>query len=137
MKTNLNTENDSALRKGSSAVYRDQKNKDILKKSLKNEETKNALIDFIFGNSDKSPISRNVDGLITSVVGSKESIKSTHNKEFTYGLDTSVSIETGKKLCKCCGIEKDASMFYLMRNAKDGLQHHCIECQKERLRKEK
>ena len=67
MKTNMNTENDSALRKGSSAVYRDQKNKDVLKKSLKNEETKQAVLDFIFGKREESPINRNEEGNITSV----------------------------------------------------------------------
>ncbi len=57
-KTNLNGENDIALRKGNSAVYQMEKAKKSMKAQLANPETKQATLDFIFGKSEENPIKR-------------------------------------------------------------------------------
>ena len=57
-KTNLNSDNDIALRKGSSAVYQVEKAKKSMKEQLNNPETKQATLDFIFGKSEENPIKR-------------------------------------------------------------------------------
>lgn len=59
MKTDLNVENDIALRRGSSAVYRDEANKKFVQEQLKDEAVKQATMDFIFGRSTENPIIRN------------------------------------------------------------------------------
>lgn len=58
-KTNLNADNDVALRKGTSAVYRDEANRKFVQEQLKDENIKKATMDFIFGLSDENPIIRN------------------------------------------------------------------------------
>ena len=131
----LNKENDIALRKGTSAVYRANKNKEFLRNSMKNQDTKSALMDFIFGDSNVSPIIRNNDGNISMISSNINKLSlETHNSEAYYYLDCSINIETCSKICKCCGKEKDVAEFYVMKRSKDGLQHHCISCQKERLK---
>lgn len=62
MKSNKNAENDIALRRGLSAVYKAKKNKDAINKSLKDEVKKQELMDFIFGKSENNPIVRNNQG---------------------------------------------------------------------------
>ena len=62
MKSDKNAENDIALRRGLSAVYRSKKNKDAINKSLKDSATKQGLMDFIFGKSETNPINRNNQG---------------------------------------------------------------------------
>ena len=129
-KTNTNLENDIALRRGSSAVYRADKNKKALQTSMKNPETKSALMDFIFGRSSESPVKRNKDGEIVTVAGAE-------TKKELLGVDCSINIETCTKVCKCCGEEKDVSLFYKRAKSKDGLQNHCKECDQKRLHKAK
>lgn len=60
-KTNLNLDNDVALRKGSSAVYRAEANKKFVQEQLKDESIKKATMDFIFGLSEVNPLVRNKD----------------------------------------------------------------------------
>ena len=57
-KTNLNSDNDIALRKGSSAVYQVEKARKSMKEQLSNPETKQATLDFIFGKTQENPIKR-------------------------------------------------------------------------------
>lgn len=57
-KTNLNSENDVALRRGSSAVYQAEKNRKSMKDQLADKETKQKTLDFIFGISEENPIKR-------------------------------------------------------------------------------
>ena len=57
-KTNLNIENDVALRRGTSAVYQAEKNKKLIKDQLADKETKQKTLDFIFGVSEENPIKR-------------------------------------------------------------------------------
>lgn len=57
-KTNLNGENDIALRKGSSAVYQSEKAKKSMKDQLADKETRQKTLDFIFGVSEENPIKR-------------------------------------------------------------------------------
>jgi hypothetical protein len=56
--TNINAENDIALRKGTSALYQHSKERDILSSAMANPETKQAILDFIFSGNpdDKSPL---------------------------------------------------------------------------------
>ena len=56
MKSDINTENDKANRAGVSAVYKSQKLKAERKITLKDEETKQKTLDFIFGKSDENPL---------------------------------------------------------------------------------
>lgn len=58
MKSDVNVENDVAIRRGSSAVYHSEKSKKSMQSQLNNEETKNATLDFIFGRSETNPIIR-------------------------------------------------------------------------------
>lgn len=58
-KTNLNADNDVALRKGISAVYKVEANRKFVQEQLKDENIKNATMAFIFGLSDENPIIRN------------------------------------------------------------------------------
>ena len=58
-KTNLNLDNDVALRKGSSAVYKAEANKKFVQEQLKDESIKQAAMDFIFGLSEVNPLVRN------------------------------------------------------------------------------
>jgi hypothetical protein len=57
-KTNLNLDNDIALRKGTSAVYQMEKNRKSVSEQLKDEAVKSATMDFIFGKSTENPIKR-------------------------------------------------------------------------------
>ena len=57
-KFDLNTENDNALRKGNSAVYKADKMAKSVKAQLNTAETKQAALDFIFGKSEENPIKR-------------------------------------------------------------------------------
>lgn len=57
-KTNLNLENDQALRKGTSAVYKADKVSKSVKTQLSNPETKQSALDFIFGKTTENPIIR-------------------------------------------------------------------------------
>lgn len=57
-KTNLNSENDVALRRGTSAVYQAEKNRKSIKDQLADKETKQKTLDFIFGISEENPIKR-------------------------------------------------------------------------------
>lgn len=59
-KTNLNSENDIALRRGLSAVYRVECDKKAVQEQLKDESIKQATMDFIFGKTDVNPIVRTV-----------------------------------------------------------------------------
>ena len=56
MKTDLNTDNDIAIRRGDSAVYKQEKDKKSRKTQLSNAETNRATLDFIFGKSEENPI---------------------------------------------------------------------------------
>ena len=56
MKSDINAENDKANRAGVSAVYKSQKLKTGRKNTLKDEETKQKTLDFIFGKSDENPL---------------------------------------------------------------------------------
>ena len=56
MKSDINAENDKANRAGASAVYKSQKAKTGRKTALKDEETKQKTLDFIFGKSDENPL---------------------------------------------------------------------------------
>ncbi len=49
-KTNLNSDNDTALRRGQSEVYKSQKSQRVVRDVLKSKENKEQLMDFIFGN---------------------------------------------------------------------------------------
>lgn len=60
-KSNLNIDNDIALRKGTSAVYKVEANRKFVQEQLKDEAIKKATMDFIFGLSDVNPIQRNKD----------------------------------------------------------------------------
>ena len=57
-KFDLNKESDIALRKGNSAVYQMEKAKKSMKDQLRNAETRQATLDFIFGKSEENPIKR-------------------------------------------------------------------------------
>lgn len=57
-KTNLNSENDVALRRGTSAVYQAEKNRKSMKDQLADKEIKQKTLDFIFGISEENPIKR-------------------------------------------------------------------------------
>ena len=65
--TNINSENDKALRAGQSAVYHVTKNKKELKEAFKVQGTTESLMDFIFGKSEVNPLVRdnlgNIKGL--------------------------------------------------------------------------
>ena len=60
MKSNLNIENDIASRAGMKAVNASEKARKNISNQMKNEDTKQATLDFIFGgNPDAvSPITR-------------------------------------------------------------------------------
>lgn len=58
-KSNLNIDNDIALRKGLSAVYKVESNKKLVQDQLKDDSVKQATMNFIFGLSDVNPIVRN------------------------------------------------------------------------------
>ena len=58
MKSDKNTENDNALRKGNSAVYKADKMAKSVKAQLNIEDTKQKTLDFIFGKSEENPIKR-------------------------------------------------------------------------------
>jgi len=55
-KLNLNEQNDKLHRGGVSKMYNSQKVSTAISNALKNEETKEALNDFIFGSSDVNPL---------------------------------------------------------------------------------
>lgn len=57
-KSNLNIDNDNALRKGSSAVYKVEANRKFVQEQLKDCDIKKATMDFIFGLSNINPIQR-------------------------------------------------------------------------------
>ena len=57
-KFDLNKENDEALRKGTSAVYKADKTTKSVKAQLVKAETKQATLDFIFGKTTENPITR-------------------------------------------------------------------------------
>lgn len=54
--TDVNKDNDIALRKGLSAVYKHNKQKTVINNAISDPEIKDALMDFIFGKIDKSPL---------------------------------------------------------------------------------
>ena len=56
MKSDINAENDKANRAGVSAVYKSQKLSTGRKNTLKDEETKQKTLDFIFGKSTVNPL---------------------------------------------------------------------------------
>jgi hypothetical protein len=58
-KSNLNIDNDIALRKGLSAVYKVESNRKLVQDQLKDDSVKQATMNFIFGLSDVNPIVRN------------------------------------------------------------------------------
>ena len=58
LKSDLNIENDIAIRKGISAVYHMEKAKKSMKEQLNDPKTKQATLDFIFGKSEENPIKR-------------------------------------------------------------------------------
>ena len=58
MKSDLHKENDEAIRKGNSAVYKADKIAKSVKAQLANAETKQNTLDFIFGKTTVNPISR-------------------------------------------------------------------------------
>lgn len=60
-KSNLNIDNDIALRKGLSAVYKVESNRKLVQDQLKDDSVKQATMNFIFGLSDVNPIVRNKD----------------------------------------------------------------------------
>lgn len=66
MKSDVNVENDKAIRNGVSAVYHTEKAKKSMQGQLSNEEVKNATLDFIFGRSDVNPIIRDKNNKIQS-----------------------------------------------------------------------
>lgn len=57
-KSDKNMENDNALRKGNSAVYKADKMAKSVKAQLNTAGTKQATLDFIFGKSEENPIKR-------------------------------------------------------------------------------
>lgn len=58
MKSDLHKENDEAIRKGNSAVYKADKIAKSVKAQLANCETKQNTLDFIFGKTTENPITR-------------------------------------------------------------------------------
>ena len=58
MKFDLHKENDEAIRKGNSAVYKADKIAKSVKAQLANSETKQNTLDFIFGKTTENPITR-------------------------------------------------------------------------------
>lgn len=58
MKFDKNKENDEAIRKGISAVYKAEKAKKSLKAQLADPVTKEKVLDFIFGKTTENPITR-------------------------------------------------------------------------------
>ena len=58
MKFDKNKENDEAIRKGISAVYKTEKAKKSLKAQLADPVTKQNTLDFIFGKTTENPITR-------------------------------------------------------------------------------
>ena len=58
-KSNLNADNDIALRKGLSAVYKVEANRKLVQDQLKDDDVKQATMNFIFGLSEVNPIVRN------------------------------------------------------------------------------
>lgn len=59
-KSNLNVDNDIALRKGISAVYKVECDRKAVQEQLKDSAVKQATMDFIFGKSNVNPIVRTV-----------------------------------------------------------------------------
>ena len=57
-KSDLNIDNDIALRKGNSAVYQAEKAKKSMKDQLSDAGTRQKTLDFIFGVSEDNPIKR-------------------------------------------------------------------------------
>ena len=58
MKSDLHKENDEAIRKGNSAVYKADKIAKSVKAQLANCETKQNTLDFIFGKTTENSITR-------------------------------------------------------------------------------
>lgn len=59
-KSNLNLDNDIALRRGSSAVYKLESDRKAVQEQLKDQSVKQATMDFIFGRTNENPIVRTV-----------------------------------------------------------------------------